>query len=115
MIKQSSGRPSSKVYVSKAEDIPKVAHFAIFETSSYTTEASGEWAPGHGYPAATHNFVTYVAFTDESEFLEELKEKNATRNFGSRTFRGVKVSAPYTFEAILKAPDEKPTLTFPRD
>lgn len=101
-------RSSSKIYVRKADDIPQVEHFAIFDTSSYSTEASGEWAPGHGYPAATHNFVTYVAYTDEAEFLAELKERQAEHRFGA--FRGVRVSAPYKFSTLVTPP---PNVTIP--
>ena len=66
-------RSTSVVYVRKAEQVPSVEHWAILKTSSYTTAACGEWAPGHGYPASTENYIEYTAYTDKAEFEAEFE------------------------------------------
>lgn len=69
-------RHKSVVYVNKAEDVPTVEHWAIITSTSVYTPASGEWAPGHGYPAGSDNYIKYEAYTDKAEFEEEVKHKS---------------------------------------
>lgn len=66
----------SLVYVSKPSDIPSKDHWAIIEGSSYWTpgDERSRTNPGHGYPESTTPIVNYIAFTDEAEFKERVKE-----------------------------------------
>lgn len=82
----------SVVYVSKAEDIPKVEHWAILESASYRTPEEGVWAPGHGYPASTEYYMTYVAYTDKADFEAEIRDRmNPERIYQGRAFRTIHV------------------------
>jgi hypothetical protein len=85
--------PKSAVYVHSANDVPQGEHWAIFESSSYTTEEHGVWAPGHGYPASTEHFVTYVAYTVKEEFEAEVRHRisKQEKSFYNKTFRAVHV------------------------
>jgi hypothetical protein len=97
----------SVVYVHRAEEIPTVEHWAIIETSSYTTAASGEWAPGHGYPASTENYVTYTAYTDKADFEAEVRDRLEEKPWRSHsTFRTIHVQ-PLTIKTNVTLEFEK--------
>ena len=74
----------STIYVHRTEDVPKVEHWAILETSSYTTGEAGVWAPGHGYPASTKYFVSYTAYTDKADFEAEVRDRMEDKPWQSR-------------------------------
>ena len=69
-------RYQERIYVTKPSDIPSADHWAVLEADSYYTEGDerSRTNPGHGYPASTTNFVRYIAFTNEQEFREYVKE-----------------------------------------
>jgi hypothetical protein len=67
----------SVVYVRKAEDIH--------------VPDEGVWAPGHGYPAHTENYVSYEAYLDKAEFEESVAAETKDRYPGN-TFRVVHVT-----------------------
>jgi len=82
----------SVVYVHTVDEVPKVEHWAIIETESYSTPEEGVWAPGHGYPAATHNYISYTAYTDKADFEAEVRDRLEEKPWGrSRSFRTIHV------------------------
>jgi hypothetical protein len=65
---------SSVKYVNRLEDLPREAHFVIMKQSSYYTpgDERSRTNPGHGYPASTEYYVSYVAYTDRKEWEAEI-------------------------------------------
>lgn len=89
-------------FVSRVEDIPTENHWAIIKNESVHTEAVGEWAPGHGYPASTDYFVKYYkVFTNEQEFLKEL-QNSFERDGSPATVVGIQVTKIYTPKMEVK-------------
>ena len=85
-------RHKSVVYVIKASQVPKVEHWVILRSSGVSVPAEGEWAPGHGYPAHTEDFVSYEAYTDKAEFDEAVEHEVRDQSFYSKEFRVVHVT-----------------------
>lgn len=84
-------RAKSVKWVHRAEDIPTVEHWAIIESSSVHVPAEGVWAPGHGYPAHSEEFITYEAYTDKAEFEAAVLEMAENQKAYSRAFRAIHV------------------------
>jgi hypothetical protein len=78
-------KPETVIHVNKAEHIPTVEHWAIIRNTSVFIPDEGVWAPGHGYPAHTDNYITYVAYLDRAEFEEAVA--SSARNRLRETFR----------------------------
>ncbi len=70
-------------FVSTSDKMPKGPHWAIITFDSMYVEGDerSRTNPGHGYPAHTKEFVSYQAFTDESEWKKAV-ERLANPKFG---------------------------------
>jgi hypothetical protein len=94
------------VFVHKPDDIPRQEHWAIIEGSYVHHAEEGVWAPGHGYPAYTEDVISYQAFFNEKEFLDELTHKfNAA--YGSDRVVGIHVNKLYTKQTVIKVVEQE--------
>ena len=61
----------------RAGDIPTVEHFAIiyFDSIYIPGDQRSIDCPGHGYPASTEVVAKYLAFTDRTEWEEEIESR----------------------------------------
>lgn len=71
-----------KKWIHKADEVPKGPHFAIFESNSIHVpgdERSRQY-PGHGYPASTEYFMSYIAFDTKEEWEADIQERVTRKN-----------------------------------
>lgn len=54
--------------VNKPSEIPQREHWAIIRARVIHHEASGQWAPGHGYEAYNESAIAYEAYLDYDTF-----------------------------------------------
>lgn len=98
-------KQNERVFVSKLEDIPRTASWAILQNLAVYHEGDerSRQAPGHGYPAHTDNYVTVMeVFTDEVAFMSTLAHEVREQNrFGGREVRGFKL-VPYTAKTVIE-------------
>ena len=68
-------------YVGSAADVPKVEHYAIFESDSYYTEGDerSRTHPGHGYPGGTTQIIKYEAYLTKEKLLAAIKDKDDSK------------------------------------
>ena len=67
----------AKNWIHKPSEVPTVPHFAIFEGRSIHIpgdERSRQY-PGHGYPASTEYFLSYIAFDTKEEWEAEIQSR----------------------------------------
>ncbi len=88
------------ISVDSPDKIPRKEHWAIIEGSSVSHEESGVWAPGHGYPAYSEKIITYRAYFNEAEFIEELTHK--FNSSYSSSVIGIHVDSYYTKQTSVK-------------
>lgn len=72
----------SKTWIHKPSEVPTQPHFAIFEANSIHVpgdERSRQY-PGHGYPASTEYFLSYVAFDNKEEWEADIQERATRKN-----------------------------------
>lgn len=86
--------------MARLSDIPTGPHFAIIRTTSVTIpgDERSRTHPGHGYPESTETFITYQAFTDRTEWEDEIARLSA--NPYSPPFRAFAVK-PATISASV--------------
>jgi hypothetical protein len=65
--------------------IPQGPHFAIVTQASVHIpgDERSRTNPGHGYPAETHYYLNYEAFTNRASWLRKIEEYENPR-YGSR-------------------------------
>ena len=83
---------------SELNQIPDSPHWAIISSDSFWIEGDerSRTNPGHGYPGHTETTISYQAFTDEGEWMQEVIRLSTPTQFGGRTvtpkaFKAVKV------------------------
>ena len=72
----------SKHWIHKPSEVPTQPHFAIFEANSIHVpgdERSRQY-PGHGYPASTEYFLSYIAFDTKEEWEADIQERSSRKN-----------------------------------
>lgn len=72
----------SKNWIHKPSEVPTQPHFAIFEANSIHVpgdERSRQY-PGHGYPASTEYFLSYIAFDTKEEWEADIQERATRKN-----------------------------------
>ena len=83
-----------RIYVQSLDKLPAGAHWVIFEGGSVHVEGDerSRTAPGHGYPAHTVSYLTYVAYTEEKHWLAEIeKREKAKPTWHREEYRAFKV------------------------
>lgn len=71
-----------KKWITKPGEVPAQPHFAIFESNSVHIpgdERSRQY-PGHGYPASTEYFLSYIAFDTKDEWEADIQERTNRKN-----------------------------------
>lgn len=71
-----------KYRVTTTNEVPAGPHYAIFESNSIYIpgdERSRQY-PGHGYPASTEYFISYIAFDTKAEWEADIQERVARNN-----------------------------------
>lgn len=78
---------STKKWVSRKSDMPTGDHYAIMEFDSITIpgDERSRTNPGHGYPESTEHFVRYIAFTDKTEWEQEIQNRTNAK-YGRNDF-----------------------------
>ena len=72
----------SKHWIHKPSEVPTQPHFAIFEANSIHVpgdERSRQY-PGHGYPASTEYFLSYITFDTKEEWEADIQERSTRKN-----------------------------------
>ena len=79
-------------YINTPKDIPTTPHFAALVADSvYIPEDErSRTNPGHGYPAETKHFMTYIVFDGPSERDKWVTEQE-TKQFGRTPYQIVEV------------------------
>lgn len=81
LVVDKKGNSVGKKWIHTLSEVPSGPHFAIFEANSIYVpgdERSRQY-PGHGYPASTEYFLSYVAFDTKEEWASAIQER-LTRN-----------------------------------
>lgn len=94
-------------YVQSAKDLPGGEHWAILHSTGVHIPEQGVWAPGHGYPAHTENYMTYQAFDTEDEFRAELAKQMNSQYVRPESIRGIHVATTYAATVVAIPLEEK--------
>jgi hypothetical protein len=84
-----------------ASEVPKTEHYAIIESGSVFVPGDQRSIdhPGHGYPASTEYFVSYISFTDRDEWEAEIRQMTGAI-YGKKDFVAMKVT-PAEVQTVL--------------
>ena len=88
-----------------------MAHYAIMEfVGVYIPgDERSRTNPGHGYPATTERYATYIAYTDKAEWESEVS-KRAGKVFGEQNFVAMFVNPAETvIDVRVKVRDTRDT------
>lgn len=80
-------------WIYNKDEIPKGAHFAIIEFSSYYVEGDerSRTNPGHGYPGHSEHKCEYIAFENEAEWKADIQKRMTSRYSSGKNFAAVRV------------------------
>lgn len=87
---------TTKKWCHSPSDIPTCDHYAIIEFAKIYVDGDerSKQHPGHGYPAHTINYESYVSFTDREEWENEIRNRMRASKNGEICFSAIIVSVP---------------------
>ena len=99
---------TSGTIVNKIENIPNGENFAILQNNHYEIPAHQRSIdnPGHGYPASTKYYLSFVIFNNKEEMIEWMKKEEARGNSKYIAVKIIKFNKKVNIEieATLSAP-----------